>query len=511
MFRKKYFRQFEREVYIAYRRLVSRYLKGNHINEVLKEYHEKGDPKENSGTAPPEDEFIDLVCMWAVEFYTPAHIDGLIESFVKLGWGEDPIRDRGGSQDPIGWLEGLRRHHLGGSWMNLGILTPNKSDLYFGGMYHEVPLPPNIKYAEAGIHSLTPSLNCIVACFVFDEKSSGILDRALRTDHSTFATPTKGGGWRFHTAANQKAESIGKCRDELSELAYTWFSEHLPGLFCSGLWNGRMPTCELITTRTAEPFAARTEEERAPFGFRRALGISLDFDTWNYKNIPGMRLKLPTHHERDPRYHAILAMRESTSSPCPRNESNNGSIRDSLYHFNLDIPNWLSVWAIVPLLEGYTRHIREIRDSSILRPRKRQNSLNVLEVLGGHISYSLDIAAVVAELIPNSKNPDHLVRLSGDFEPCHERINEELTLAKFLDMIIRDRASWLKNADSSLSDHLTQYGSILGAIENVRVQRKIGQLTWVLVLFGVVSLFVSFVALTQPSWFSNILSFFSFR
>lgn len=511
MFGKKLFVRFKREAYVSYRRLVWRYRKGININENLKEYHREFDPRENFDTTPANGEFVDLICMWAVEFYTPAHTDGLIESFVRLGWGEDSIRGRSGLQDPIGWLEGMRRHHLGGSWMNLGILTPSKSDLFVGGMRHEVPLPPNVKYAQAGLHSLTPSLNCIVVCFVFDEKSSGLFDKALRTDHSTFLTPTKGGGWRFHTPSNQKADHIDRCRERLSNLAFAWFSEHLPGIFCSGLLNGQMPTCELITTRMAEPFAARTEEEPSALGFRWALGIGRDFDTWNYKNTPSMRLQLPTYHEQDPRYHAILAMRESTSSPCPGNESNDKSIRDSLYHLNLDIPNWLSVWAILPLLEGYTGYIREMRDSATFRPRKRQNSLRALEFLEKHVSFSIDIAAVVAELTTELKTSSYLFRLSGQFEPSHERMDQAVSLAGLLRSVIGERANWLRRTDKSLRAQLSQYGSILGSAENVRLQRKIGCLTWVLVGFGVVTLFSAALAFAESPWFDDFLSVLGIR
>ena len=43
---------------------------------------------------------------------------------------------------------------------------------------------------------------------------------------------------------------------------------------------------------------------------------------------------------------------------------------------------------------------------------------------------------------------------------------------------IEERATWLQKTDQSLRDHLTQYGSLLGAKENVRLQRTIRFLTW---------------------------------
>ena len=501
----KYIHRIKYEVRLAYRKFVSRYVKGFRLNEFLAERLEL-DPKENFDTTPPKDEFIDLVCLWAVEFYTPAHTDSLIDSLISLGWDRD--EGPGELHNPITWLEGLRRNHLGGAWLNLGLLGPNNSKVFWRGPDHKVPLPPNVQYATAGLYSLTPSLVCIVVCFVFDDGSTGMFDKTLRTDHSTYATPTRS-GWQFHRPLNQKSDNIGKCRIELSKLAFDWFALHLPGLFSSGFLGGQLPTCELITTRLYEPFDSLTEGEDLVYGYRWILGIGRDTDAWKYKTTPDVRLKLPDGREQSTRYHGILAMRESLPEHCGADTPTKQSIRDRLYELNLMMPNWLSVWAILPLLEGYTRHIREIRDSAIFRPKRRQNSLKVLEMLGNHVSFSMDTAAVVAELTPETKTPIYLFRLIGQFEPCHERLDRELSLAASLHCVIRDRANWLQRTDSSLRDQLTQYASILGAAENVRVQRKIGFLTWVLVTFGVATLLMAALALTPSVSFRDVLSFLS--
>ena len=294
-------------------------------------------------------------------------------------------------------------------------------------------------------------------------------------------------------------------------IAFDWYSEHLPGLFCSGLLNGEMPTCELVSTRKEKPFDSASEKEQyPPGGFRWVLGIGRDFRVWKFKSDPNLKLKLPSGEREGPQHHAILATMESPFEYSQDHESTNQGVRDGLYGLNKTISDWLSVWAITPLLEGYTRRIREFRDSASLRPKKRQNSLEALEVLGRHVSFVIDVSAVVAELAPESETPIYLFHLSGQFEPCNTRLDGELSLASSLNRAITDRARWLRRTEVSLRDHMTQYGSILGAVENVRVQRKIGWLTWVLVIFGVASLMVSFVALTEPPWFDDFLSYLKF-
>ena len=160
------------------------------------------------------------------------------------------------------------------------------------------------------------------------------------------------------------------------------------------------------------------------------------------------------------------------------------------------------------MLEGYTRHIREIRDSTKLRPKGRPSSLRILEALGNYVSYSVDVSAVAGELTASSSVPLELARLYGRFEYCGEGSNpeESLSLDSNLNRVVRDRANWLLRTDKALRDQLTQYGSLLGAAENVRLQKKIGCLTWILVAFGVATLLLSTLALAQAPWLQDTLS-----
>src|SRR5579862_8528797 len=46
------------------------------------------DAKKNAETSPPHDESIDLSCIWAVEFYSPAYIRSLLDGLATLGWNK---------------------------------------------------------------------------------------------------------------------------------------------------------------------------------------------------------------------------------------------------------------------------------------------------------------------------------------------------------------------------------------------------------------------------------------
>ena len=485
------------------RRIFRRYVRDPDFKEGLKQVQEL-DENENLETSPPNNERIDLVCLWAAEFYTPSHHEKLVDSFAKLGW--DKEKWTRGSGDPIAWLNGLRGDHRGGAWMNLGLLAPHDSKLFSRTQDRIVELPAGMMYATAGIYSLTPSLVCIVVCFVFDEHWLDKFDCALRTDHRTYATRTIH-GWQYHMPRHQKIDRINEIRASLSQLAASWFSRNLPGLFSSGLAEGELPTCEFITTRLVDPFASPTQQTNSILGYPGIMGISQDRHVWRYESIPNLKLRLPTGRERGPKYHSILAMREPMPLENPSDRPSNRERLKILHELNLVIPNWLSVWATLPLLEGYTRHIRKIRDSTSLRPTNRQNSLRVLESLGNHVSFSVDIAAVAAELASDSKIPFPLLHVSGKFDPAEPGAQQGTSLTTSLTYMIRDRANWLQKTDSALRDQFTQYGALIGATENVRVQKKLSVLTWVLVIFGLSTLLISILAPDQSPWIRSVFSF----
>ena len=418
----------------------------------------KFDPKENAETCPPDDEFIDLCCMWAVEFYTPAHVDKLLAGLRKM-----EIKNRSGIRpSPISQIQEWRQSSHSNGWMDLGTIR------------HPGSFPPPVQYATGGLFSLTSSLTCIVIGFVFEEDFSTQFDEALRKNRQTYSKPF-GRGYTTYSPQTQKTNHICQIRAEITELAARWFRENLPGLFSSGILEGDLPTCELVTLQKAEPFPLRSKDntDQSAYHYLSILDMHSTFNAWRSENTPD--LKFTDSRNRGPRYHSILAIKKSDSDKSVL-----------IKHIDRQIQHLLSRWAILPLLEGYGQHLNAIRDSALFRPKSRQSSTKILETLSHHVSY-IDIAAVTADLISYTQQPSSFSRGLGTFKPCEEhRYEADYTLDKALCSAIEERAIWLKKTDQSLRDHLTQYGSSLGAKENVRLQRTIRFLTWVILVLTVV-------------------------
>ena len=430
----------------------------------------KNDPVLNERSSPPDDEFIDLCGMWAVEFYTPAHVDTLLAGLRKL---DSKNKNRFYiDSSSISWIQELRQSPDSYGYME------------FGESSQSWALPPHVQYATGALFSLTSSLTCFVIGFVFEEDFSTQFDKALRMDRQTYPKPS-GDGNTIYYPEIQKAEHICQIRAEIAELAARWFCENLPGLFSSGILEGNLPTCEFVTLRKAEPFPPRSNGNAHPseYGYLSVLAMDFSFNTWRSEDIPGLKFTIPQESGRGSPYHSILAIKKSNSDKSVQ-------IRENI---DIQIQHLLSRWGILTLLEAYSQHLNAIRDSALFRSKSRPNPVNILEKFGHYVSYSVDIAAVTAELISFTKHPLFSSEIES-FKLCDERCSESNhTLTKGLSAAIEKRASWLQKTDQSLRDHLTQYGSLLGAEENVRLQKKIQIFTGIILILTLVMLVLTLV------------------
>ena len=455
-------------------------------NQLIKEY-QKDDAENNAKTSPPTDEHIDLRCIWGVEFYTPSCFDSLVDAFCELGWDKDD-EDDGlfNSRNPVTWLYNQRRSQHGGSWLNLGILTRHPPDQSSLGLRRYAPLPPGVGSASASIYSVSPSLICIVIHFQFERESSTCFEQALKKDRQTFgerrSKEAKSRGFRIKTPEVQKSEHISRIRSEKSKQVSSWFGQNLPGLFSSGILQGNVPTCEFTTLRKAEPFPAREQNQETIPTYLRLLGLDQDLAAWESNDIPGLRFHTLRPSDDDFRYHSGFAVKEDALVSALAKDIPSEDELYQNYHLNLMFSGQISIWAIQALLEGYTYHINKIRDSDIFKTGVRKNTVKVLKELGRNISHSVDIAAVATELIASAEQHRTLARRVKDFKPCRVDIYGEVyPLSKFLIDTIGRQSAWIKSTDQSLRDHLTQYGSLLAAAEEVQLQRKVNCLTWILV------------------------------
>jgi hypothetical protein len=114
------------------------------------------DAQENEETEPPPDEYVDLLCVWAAEYYAPAHIGMLLQNLAALGWSHDDF----GQRNAVRWVQESRVRALGSGYFNLGaIVRPDDTRLF--SLRRHGPLPDDVDYATGMIFSITSSITCV--------------------------------------------------------------------------------------------------------------------------------------------------------------------------------------------------------------------------------------------------------------------------------------------------------------------------------------------------------------
>ena len=461
----------------------------------LLEHVRERDADENRDTAPAEDERIDLQCLWAVEFYTPSHADRLLENLERLGWDQEGFPSR---ESPASWVRMSRQLTEGGRWINLGIIRSRGDTREWPRRDRTAELPEKVRYADGGIFSITPSLTCIVMRFVFEDGYECELESALRKERTTFLRSVSRGHLIFGPRA-QKTEEVRSIRYERMVMAMGWFQKNLPGIFSAGLLEGKMPTCELITLRELEPFPSRDEEGRPP----QYLGIlELEFTSsgWASTDVEGLKLALGLRG-KDLENHSVFALRMSDSSTGElfRHYSSVSSYVDLTYQ------QAIGTLAIRALLEGYSRRLNRLRDrvTNGIRKASRRRPYQTLESLLGDVAYDVDIAAITSELISSTNQPFRLSWHIGKFKPLGGRTPER-SLATSFCSTVNELASRVKQTDSSLRDHLTQFGSLLASTENIRAQRRIFWLSFFVAAVAVATFLAADVGSGLMDWVQKI-------
>ena len=237
----------------------------------------------------------------------------------------------------------------------------------------------------------------------------------------------------------------------------------------------------------------------------RPLGLQDDFNVWRSANTPKLKVKLRLSMNRDPINHAVAAIKEEI--PLWSNQSQENSKSSRIAYLDLLLPYLLLALGTQDLLEGFHSRIREIRQLTISQDERREVSTKVLQALRDHLSGCANVSAIASELAADSKKRIPASVLLEPFESCPWGVTQKpVSLNSAMKSAIGDSATRLHSAVQSTGDQITQFGSLLGAAENIRIQRKISVLTRVLVMLTIVLLANPLILLAIRSWGPSVIS-----
>ena len=251
---------------------------------------------------------------------------------------------------------------------------------------------------------------------------------------------------------------------------------------------GEYPTCEFLTLRKAVPFPPHSSRDHTDHEWLQILGIYYDLHAWRAKTLRGLTFNWPLSGNSSPRFHAVIVAREKDISDEIKRlfgVSNAGRFVNCIDQF---VNGLLTRWALAGLLSGFERYLNNLRDSAV-KPNNKAKTVHLLEELASHITQSVDISAVSVELKNFAAHEQGwFTHDINGFYPCNSALqpNAKIALVELIRQQIADRAEWLRNVDRSVRDILVQYGTILGVRENIKLQKHMAYLTWVILALTIV-------------------------
>ena len=338
-------------------------------------------------------------------------------------------------------------------------------------------LPPSVPYAYGDMYCFTPSLVAIAFEFAFDDEYSRKLDDALRQKRESYVTPIPS-GYRINDPGNQRISHIKKIRKDTTRLITDWFSENIPGLCSAGLLGGDFPTCEVVTLRKAQPFPTREEHDGTLPRYLHDLGLSNSYGSWESTRLSALRFYPSSTDRNTAKYHSKLSIKEASWAEQEPQEENGESRESRIYKLHRRVSGLLGMWAVDVLLQGYAQHFRKLRNSEFLRSSRRKSAVEALQRIGESVSYSVDIAAVTDELASLVRTKRPLGFEVESFVPCSDAPDYwwKGNLEELIHRQVGENANWLRSMDNAVRDHLTQDGTILGIVEDIRLQKKLDSL-----------------------------------
>ena len=333
------------------------------------------------------------------------------------------------------------------------------------------------------------------------------LSKRFRLRRTTDVKAIKGRGQAIVNPISQKARDISKIRTELRHMASQWFRSNLPGLFADEERRNTHPTCELLTLRTAVPFPDKNTDVDSNKVWLNVLGLYHSDSAWTCRAIHGLKFSRLLYEETTGEPHAILVARQDALLSDQRDQfggESRGSMVDWVDKIAISL---VSRWGVVCMLNDHQRYLNRFRDQMMRSRPYKQTPHEVLEYACNRLARGVDISSMVTELRNDSSGSSIFW---GDFEEFLSNSTlfgekEKSALSVELMRQIQSRAERIRHEDKASRSIVNQYGNMLGARENLRLQNRIVWLTTVMAILTIVIL-ISAVVTTFPAAKTWVLS-----
>jgi hypothetical protein len=474
------------------------------------DYQRERDRQVNASTSPPLGESVRMPAIWALEAFTPSQIKNLGAAAERLGWtnGDDWILNF----DFTDKIADFRTRSMGGGWLNLGYILSEQAKRSPLSNSRRAPLPQGIERIRASLIQPFPSITILCLRFDLDNETATSLMPPLMEVYSTYREPISHGGWRIVEVEHQKKLAVEFARAALRSIATEWIANYFPGHFASHPDGNLVPTCELLMFEKQEAFVDRSSY--ADPTFLQALSVLDAMDTWQSEDLPGLYLKLKDRLTDQQsaagratlfgNVHQALATKEHLTSYGADKER-------QLVNWLHYLDRTLATWTVRELGRDFIRRIGRTRDAYAELDRSRIRGVDELKKLDAAFS------DIQRNAVPFAHDLARFCRIKGlffhdvfEFEPVRksENFNPKLFVTS-RDWLI-ECARYIQRLEEHLRFVAQQTAQMVTstvneqlAQSNLRLQRQIGTMTYIMLLLAALTAIAPLGSLA--SWIVDLL------
>lgn len=459
---------------------------GTSIEEAISQslaYHRSKDDEANKLSAPPASERLRWASFWLVDFITPTVLPHTIER-LRLSPLErtEPI----GPSEPLSqWIADFRTSALSGGFVNLPLCT--RPGTAWGHLVTCEDLPDEIEFVQTTVHSLTPGLQVVIACFHLTATARLVLQEVLRTPRQTETVPLPSGGVRFLEPPGQKGAEYRLVRQAIHSSAGQWLGGHLPGVFTRLDEEGASaPSCDFIVTRNRVPFRKPVKKPATLLSrfddYMRVAGLHEGYDAWRSDTLPGFGLSLP-HRRNDPGM-LTLAARERDIRGFAEAAYGHELLTRTTYKLHEYIDGLLVTWGLLELARHFNAELSELRDTwrqEAVAASSAAHRVGHAAVALGKVTESRSIAR---DLLSSTEPEHRSQREPLRFERAWPiRRHSEDELHGNVVATLRYEAEALGTLGSDLEALIVAGSNLDAAAANISLQSRLTKLTkWLVVL-----------------------------
>jgi hypothetical protein len=416
--------------------------------------------------------------IWAVEFYAPGTIEGLIYRLTNAYWKEQDNT----LLDVIIWLrqardgqEGMRRLRLRRRRSKESVLSSL-----------EMPLPPFADIAHFEFQTVSRSILRLTVFFLPNRKECFRINSLLHKDLIS-ETVTSRRELEVIDPAHRRGKLIAEIREEWRAQIDKWFKGYFPGVFSRSGDPSTMPSCELVVCDGFEVFPPHSLDDPSKEPMLRALEMDYSSQLFEAsgeldKGCASVLFAPDVCKIQYLRHHSILCVSRGRNPGVEAKLNQTAGTE----HFSLDkndrFRRTMGLWSLLALLQCYLELVSAAQDQMhavFWRPR----TLGALRRVRGLAARCSDARTVSRELTALAKSEELSLHEGYNFVREDYRLGEEpVGILGLMRRQIERESGHLGIAVGELNEFLNQQANLITAIANLRLQRIVGALA----VFGLI-------------------------